>query len=335
MRILFSGGGSGGHLMPLYSLQRAMKQSDCLYYLPPNDFDRDFANTYKLPHVFFSQTKFYFGSLFLVCKKIRGAFLEVAAEYKRNPWSLVVSTGGYAAVPVCMHAVVNRIPLYLVEPNSVAGKVNSLFAPFAKKVYTHFPYTKKLVWARTLNYGNPLREEIQRLEEPGEALLAFGASLGAQSINLLMSRLVKNELSCPVIWITGAKEYSAYSHLGRPGVTILPFSKEIDSFYRQAKLVIGRAGAGTVAEIQELGIPSILIPYPHHKDRQQFHNAGYLVENGSSIIKTEDELPESIDEILEILAPNSVVYASLLRQAKALPPKNAAQRIAKDIMQVP
>ena len=317
--------------MPLYSLHMALGTNDCLYFLPPNDFDRGFARTYQIPHVFHSQTKFYAGSVFSVMQKLGRAFWEVDKEFKQNPWNLVVSTGGYAAVPACLHAILHQIPLYLVEPNSVAGKVNKLFSVFAKRVYTHFPSTQNLWGKKIFNYGNPLRREIQRLSKPGEAFLAFGASLGAQSINLLMSKIVQKGAACSVIWITGAKEYPLYSHLAGPGVTILPFSTEIDALYKKAKLVLGRAGAGTVAEMQELGMPSILVPYPHHKDRQQFHNAAYLVDRGAALMKTESELQASLEEIEGILAPKSEQYNQLFKNAQALPVLNAAQRIVEDL----
>jgi UDP-N-acetylglucosamine--N-acetylmuramyl-(pentapeptide) pyrophosphoryl-undecaprenol N-acetylglucosamine transferase len=313
--VCFCGGGSGGHLQPNYALSKQFeaKGVSSFFVVPNNEFDVSYCKAKSVDYFVYSGTRFYQGSIFSVFVKLFKALLETHAVFLKKKPSLVVGTGGYGSFPVYLYCVFMQIPFFMVEPNKICGKVNRWFALFSTKVFTHFEDVIGLSSSSALKTGNPIWYEKPVIKKRKTCrLLVFGASQGAEAINSFMGRVLKIPGDFEVYWITGALSYEKYRQFNeRENISVVPFCNEMPFQYCNSDLVLGRAGAGTVAEIEEFKVPAVFVPYPHHKDRQQFLNCEHLVSDGSCLLWEEKELDKEsvLKDFLELLDDKSRISA--------------------------
>ena len=268
----------------------------------------------------------------------------------------VLGMGGYVSGPGGVAARVLRKKLYLHEQNAVVGFTNRLLARIATRVFEAFPgafaESDKVVFV-----GNPVRADIEQVGQtlPELAsttrplrLLILGGSQGAKAINeTLPQALARLRETDPhavpeVRHQTGASQLeatqAAYTDAGfslANGLTVTPFIDNMAAAYAWADLVIGRSGASTVAEIAVVGRASILVPYPHHKDQQQLHNARWLSAASAATIIEQPAL--SGDRLAsEIAALNADRHSLLVMAtaAHALAPRRVDTRIAEIMTEV-
>lgn len=336
--ICFCGGGSGGHLSPLYALyqewQKQQKTNHIKFILPNNQFDISYCQARQLPFYTLHGTRFYQGNPLKISLKLFLAVLEIVLLFRRQKPQAIIGTGGYGSVPVYLYALINNIPLFLIEPNKIAGKVNKAFSPFATIIFTHFakPHGLKSYQAKIKNFGNPIVTAIppNTIATKRRQLLVFGASLGAESINEFMQRLIQaNLLSNPVTWITGQKSFAQYQHLHcPPQITIYPFYDQMPELYTKSCLAICRAGINTVNEIHFFQLPAIFIPYPHHQDRQQYLNCEHLIQSQACLL-WEDEFLKDIksQQLLLELLNKAHEIDTMSQKFPDYPQRNAAKNI--------
>lgn len=248
---------------------------------------------------------------------------------------VVVSFGSYHTFPVLVAAKILRIPLVLHEANAVPGRVTRFFSKSASVTGVHFPDAASLLKGKTVEVGLPLRpgyvkalqakERARKslsLSEDMFTLLAFGGSQGALSINLLFQKAVMTFLSertkqFQVIHITGDPPLTArlQHEYDQAGITsyVTDFLPEMDQALMAADLAICRAGASALAEIVELELPSILIPYPHAKDQHQDKNADYVARSGGAIKLMEFQLTPQLlaDKIFEVTADEKALLKEM------------------------
>lgn len=264
---------------------------------------------------------------------------------------LVVGTGGYASFPALLAAYTNRIPYVLNEQNAYPGLVNRRFANGATRVYLGMAEAEGyLPKAQTLHTGNPVRPEFAVALAPtyqqtarakyglatdGKVVFITGGSLGARALNSAMAAGLTQlaEAGVHILWQCGRVYYQRLQHLGeRPGVQLLAFVDDMPSVYAASDLVISRAGALTIAELQYLQKPSILVPSPNVAEDHQTKNAIALARHGGAVVVPEaDVTTQLIPMALSLLAsPDKLdeMAQALASDRKA----DAAEVISQDIL---
>jgi UDP-N-acetylglucosamine--N-acetylmuramyl-(pentapeptide) pyrophosphoryl-undecaprenol N-acetylglucosamine transferase len=211
---------------------------------------------------------------------------------------LVVSTGGRTSFAVGIAARSLRLPLCLLEQNAVPGRANRILAHLAKRTWLGLPIARRL--PRTLLTGTPLRREIGSvtreqarhdlaLDLQTPVVLVTGGSQGARALNeIVPDALCRTTTPLQVLHLSGAGAEvdvrRRYATTERVRANVRPMSADMATLYAAADLVICRGGGGTVAELAGAGRGAIVIPYPHHRDRQQFHNGGVLADVGAAVL---------------------------------------------------
>lgn len=224
-----------------------------------------------------------------------------------NP-DCVLGMGGFVSGPGGLAARLTGRKLVIHEQNAVPGLTNKLLAKIANQVFEAFPDTFSKS-AKVIHTGNPLRKEIaglagrtRSLEDASRPLqiLVLGGSQGALAINEVVPEMLANwsKENRPLVrHQTGDRTFETtqaiYEDKGldtSERIQVVPFISDMAEAYMWADLVICRSGASTVSEIAAVGLPSILVPYPHHSDQQQTHNANWLVRAGAALLLEQNTL---------------------------------------------
>jgi len=261
------------------------------------------------------------------------AFWQSAAVMFRVRPDVVLGMGGYPAFPGGMMAALLLRPLAIHEQNSVAGLANRVLAQVADRVLIAFPGA--LSGRNVRVTGNPVREAIAGVPEPGQRLsgregrlrlLVVGGSLGAQALNATVPKalaLVPPESRPEVTHQAGEKHAEflrrAYDEAGVDG-RLVPFIEDMAAAYAESDLVICRAGALTVSELAAAGVASILVPFPHAVDDHQTRNAQYLAGPGAAILLPQGELsPERLAGILAALDRQKLLAMACIARSLGRP----------------
>jgi UDP-N-acetylglucosamine--N-acetylmuramyl-(pentapeptide) pyrophosphoryl-undecaprenol N-acetylglucosamine transferase len=272
---------------------------------------------------------------------------------------VVVGVGGFVAAPVCYAAHKLKVPLVLLNVDIVPGRANRLIGRWADEIFLQFEETKEC-FARSKAsvsvVGCPLRSGFERpgpeqvikelgLEKGKRVLLITGASSGAENINkaicLLLDRLDGFAGDWQIVHLTGAGNYSevkqAYAG-AKIGHKVLSYFDDMAGLLAAADLVVGRSGAVSVAEYAAAGVPSICMPYPYHRDRHQYLNAGKLVEAGAGVIvddlPNEKERAQWLAEELERLMKDDEKREEMREGCKAVAKLDASHRIAEKLLRI-
>ena len=304
--IAFTCGGTGGHVYPVLALAQELDHKHCYFIGSRDRKDSDILPAYGyriLPIVTYKKNPI----LFLT------AFFQSIYILKTQDTRIVVSSGGATTVPVVLAAKVLGIPIFLLEQNTLPGRANRFLARFAKKIGVTFPQSLPYFPAdKTTVTGNPIRKAFpttpayyQLVTETwpkAPILLVIGGSQGAGRLNELIGEQTDYFINQPyaLIHILGkshfekqypGKEYKLIKDTtGQVKVCLLPYFEKMDYLYSLATLVISRAGATTLAELNHFKKPAILIPYPYAKDNHQYWNAKAAEEEGTAILLPESEL---------------------------------------------
>jgi UDP-N-acetylglucosamine--N-acetylmuramyl-(pentapeptide) pyrophosphoryl-undecaprenol N-acetylglucosamine transferase len=265
----------------------------------------------------------------------------------------VVGFGGYPSFPTMLAAVITRQRTLIHEQNSVLGRVNRLLAPRVTRIATTYAETRKMPEisrARTVRTGNPVRASVcalaaldyPTLTEHGMfRVLVLGGSQGASVFSAVvpeaMRRLpaelrarIRLDQQCREGEIEHVREI--YQSLGMQ-VDLAPFFADVAARLASAHLVIGRAGASTVAELMVAGKPAILVPLPIATDNHQYFNAHAIEESGAGWVVTQEAFtPESLAARLETLmrVPHRLSEAAAAMRQLATP--NAAESLAELVL---
>jgi UDP-N-acetylglucosamine--N-acetylmuramyl-(pentapeptide) pyrophosphoryl-undecaprenol N-acetylglucosamine transferase len=262
---------------------------------------------------------------------------------RRRHIDVVVSVGGYAAAPAAAAAVLLRRPLALVEPNAVPGRTNRAMGRFARRVFAAFEAAApRFGRARVEVTGAPLRRALldafaaagpRRAPEAPFRLLVVGGSQGARQLNDAMiealPRLDPGRLT--VFHQTGAADRARVAEAyARAGVAaeVMDFDAALACRYQWADLALCRAGALTVAELAQAGLPALLVPYPYAADDHQRANARALSEAGAArMLDPADFDGKVLAEALASLLERPATLLEMGRRARALARPDAARRI--------
>jgi len=323
-RVLIMAAGTGGHVFPALAIaeQLALKGAEIHWMVTRRGMEADLlANSgYVLHRVTVEGLKGkgifkMMSAPLMLCKAVYES-LKIFWVVKPD---CVLGMGGFVSGPGGMVSVFLRKPLVLHEQNAVAGFTNKILAKYAYMVFESFPGTFNDSKVNLQTVGNPLRRSIIDLAikdvglrqwDHSIRLLVLGGSQGARAINDVLPTLCSQfngQTNLLVRHQTGQVDFketcAAYSSAGvdldNGHVLCTPFIKDIAEAYAWADVVLCRSGASTCSEIAALGLPAIFVPYPFHADRQQFHNAQFLVEKRAAILVPQQELTANrIEELL-------------------------------------
>lgn len=363
LRVIISGGGTGGHIFPAVSIANAIREkrpdAKILFVGAEGrmEMQRVPAAGYPikgLPIVGFNRKNWLknIPVLFKIMKS-RNMAREILSEFKPQ---VAVGVGGYASGPTLNMAESMGIPTLLQEQNSYAGVTNKLLAKNARKICVAYDGMERFFPAdKILFTGNPVRQNLRNetltkddavrrfgLVPGKKTILIVGGSLGARTINdsiLGNLPLVKQQQQVQFIWQTG-KFYSEDIHneLERRGcpenLIVTDFISDMSEAYAAADLVISRAGAGSISEFCLLGKPVILVPSPNVAEDHQTKNALALVQRNAALYVTDAEarrilLPQAINTVTD-----PAKLESLGRNILQLAKPNAAADIADEVIKL-
>lgn len=309
-RLLLSAGGTGGHIFPALALASELKERhDCSIL---------FAAGRLSKNPYFARDAFTFKDVSCSSRLLQGMGLNVKGvvesiriikDYKPDA---VIGFGSYYTLPTLAAATIMRVPVLLHEANSIPGRVNRLFSPFAKKTWISFTEAKNRLSGSIDLCKMPLRSQFKKglvskkealahfnLDADYPTLLIFGGSQGARRINDLFTEfLVAHLPRIQIIHFTGSSESESvlsarYRACNIPHY-VKSFEKRIDLAWGAADMAITRAGASSLAEQWEFEVPGILIPYPEATDDHQDFNANDLVTAGLCYKLREKDMTQKV-----------------------------------------
>ncbi|MBN2468310.1 MAG: undecaprenyldiphospho-muramoylpentapeptide beta-N-acetylglucosaminyltransferase [Deltaproteobacteria bacterium] len=358
MRILITGGGTGGHLFPGLALAEEFQARDdqnvILFVgtksgieqkiLPSRGFDLKTIWTTGLLGKGLLQQALGIAQCFV-------GILQAMMVIRHFRPDIVLGTGGYVSFPVIAAAYCMGIETAICEQNSIPGLTNRILGRLVKTVFVAFEASLRFFpKGKTVISGNPVRREFRarscsapKKNEGRFCLLVLGGSQGAHSINKKMVdalptlRPIRDKLK--VIHQTGVQDYEwvqeTYGKHHMPA-TILPFISDMVSAYAQADLVISRAGAITISEFLICGKPSLLIPYPFAAHNHQEVNAKMLVEKGAAqVLLDRDTSGEQVGEAILHFLAHPEALKEMSRRALSLSQPEAADVIVNRYFPIP
>lgn len=356
IRVLVSGGGTGGHIFPAVSIANAVKRrhpdAEILFVgaLGRMEMERVPAAGYEivgLPVAGFDRRRLWrnFGVLLKLFRSLRKA-RKVIRDFRPD---IVVGVGGYASGPVLKQAQKKGIPTLIQEQNSYAGVTNKLLAAKADAICVAYEGMSRFFPAdRIVMTGNPVRRDIvdcnlSRSEakrklgfDPDRKLvLVVGGSLGARTINESIAASLEKILAtgARVLWQTGklyADECSRVAS-GFDGVKATAFISDMACAYRAADIVVSRAGAGTISELQLLGLPAVLVPSPNVAEDHQRKNAMALVEAGAAEMVLDADARERLAGVVTSLLDDEDRRKKLACNIKSMALAGSDEKIVDEI----
>ena len=366
-RVLFAGGGTGGHLYPALALGEAFRRLDpaaevmfigarrgvesrvlpelgvahALLPLEPIRRAKPWQNWRLFPAMF-------------------GSFTALNGVFRRFKPNLVVGTGGYASGPAVAFAMMRGVPAAVQEQNSYPGFVTRLVDKRVRQIHLAFPealkYLKPGPRTQVFEFGNPIKPPDFSVDRaaarakfglgPGTVCLVTGGSQGARPVNeaLLadLRGIREGRLPAPpegfqILWAAGTGNYArvekGLEDLGHPAwVKAMPYIDDMPSALAASDFAISRAGAMSLAELCAWGIPAVLVPLPHAAANHQYHNAVALAEAEAGVMVQEQELGGGRlwGEVMK-LATDEARRSELATRARSRGQPDAADRIVREL----
>lgn len=359
MRIIISGGGTGGHIFPALALAKAIKKdnpnSEILFVGAKGkmEMERVPKAGFKIEGLWISgfQRKLTLRNLSFPFKLISSLW-KARRILKRFKPEVVVGVGGYASGPTLEMAVRLGIPTLIQEQNSYPGITNRLLGGKVDRICVAFEGLERFFPAEKLVLtGNPVRDDLRQIDlqegksaamdfyglDPSKkTILIVGGSLGAKSLNEALQNntsLLKSREDVQVLWQAGKiyEEVCKQSDTAKlQQVTLLAFLERMDLAYAAADVVVGRAGALTISELCLLGKAAILVPSPNVAEDHQTKNCKALVERNAAVLVKDKDADSVLKVAMELLDTKGRVE-ELSKNIYALAIPNATQHIVKEI----
>ena len=370
MKIVFTGGGTGGHFYPIIAvaqkLNKVIDQEKILgvklYYFSDGPYDKEmlFENGLIFENVSTGKMRTYFSfrNFSDIFKTFFGALNALYKVFTIYP-DVVFGKGGYASFPTVLAARILRIPVVIHESDSAPGRVNAWAGKFAKRIAVsfkdaaeYFP-VDRVAWT-----GQPIRTEIEKKADANKALEFFkidqslpiivvlGGSQGAELINNTIAEALPRLLEhFVVIHQTGVKNFKNVTSQvdviladNKNRSRYIPFAflnpLQMKMAGGAATIIISRAGS-TIFEIATWGVPSILIPFTESNADHAKKNAfAYARAGACSVIEEKNMTSNIISSEIERIVGDKEVYDSMVKNALAFNKKDAAEKIAKEIMRI-
>jgi UDP-N-acetylglucosamine--N-acetylmuramyl-(pentapeptide) pyrophosphoryl-undecaprenol N-acetylglucosamine transferase len=265
---------------------------------------------------------------------------------RREKPDAVLAFGGYVSAPILAAARMRGVPYFLHEQNTVPGLVNRLFGRRARCTFLSFELA--LGWSvhgKTRLVGMPVRKvqgsyppEVypEGLDRNKATVLVSGGSQGALSMDRALLPAVREWLrdSVQVVWQTGEAGYREIADAvgSVPGAFVFPSLPDLYPFYAISRVVVGRSGASTLAEVMYFGLPCVLVPLPWSAEDHQWINAGLVEAKGSGFrVRQDEQCARTVDHHVRELLADGVLYEKMSRRALDLSPANAASAVVKNL----
>jgi len=354
IKILLSGGGTGGHIYPAISIANQLKQ---IY--PEAEFlfvgASDKMEMQKVPQAGYLikglwisgfQRRLTFKNLMFPLKLI-SSLIKANAIIKKFKPNVVIGTGGFASGPTLQMAVRKGIPTLIQEQNSFPGITNKLLAKQVNKICVAYDGLEKYFPKdKIIKTGNPVRQDILKIDaKRNEALsyfkldgskitlLVLGGSLGARTINELIETRLHwfSKFNVQVIWQTGKSYNNLNENINKvDNIKKHIFINRMDLAYAAADIIISRAGAGTISELCIVGKPVIFIPSPNVAEDHQTKNAQFLANKQAAILLKESNINQ-FDNIFKQLLTSKLDQQKYSKNIRQLALPNATKQIAETI----
>ncbi len=361
MKVIISGGGTGGHIFPAIAIADALKVED------PNveilfvgakgkmEMTKIPAAGYKIKglNVAGFHRKQLLRNLSFPFKLMSSmwAAVDIVRSFKPD---IVVGVGGYASGPTLKAASWLGVPTVLQEQNSYAGVTNKLLAKKAKRIYVAYKGMDRFFDKKKIEiFGNPVRLDVYKhnltiqeskdilgVHTTGKVVLVSGGSLGARSINEALAASyndIKNNPEVFFYWQVGKlyfEEFQKHKVAQLPNVMMVGFIENMAAAYKMAEVVVCRAGALTISELTLTGNTAILIPSPNVAEDHQTHNAMSLVDIGAAVLVKDVRAKADLSQTIFDLLNDEARKASLREKITGLGTINSAEKIAKDIIRI-
>ena len=365
MKVLFSGGGTGGHISPALAMADIIKTNvpgaEIAFVGTPYGIENTLIPQagYKLYHVDIQGIRRSFS-----LANVKAFYLAASSPLKAKRIikefepDVVIGTGGYVCWPALKAAAEMGIPTLIHESNALPGMAVRKLQEHVDVIMTNFESTKELLSpnANVVNVGNPLRaacstiskeEARKRLGIPEDkkfVVLSFGGSMGAERINHAACEMMGNfaskhkDIMCFHIGgkknFDSAKSYfSAYGLERDPRFVLMEYTSDLPVYMAAADAVICRAGAMTLTEIAKMGKPAVIIPSPNVVDNHQYKNAKALADADAAFVITEDEINTNgsckVCEAIESFYEDEALRLRMSENVKAF----AKQDVEKNIFE--
>jgi UDP-N-acetylglucosamine--N-acetylmuramyl-(pentapeptide) pyrophosphoryl-undecaprenol N-acetylglucosamine transferase len=351
MRVLITGGGTGGHINPALAIAQKVKNEDpsnvIMYVGTKNGLESELVPKagfeFKYVTAKYLRRKISFENIKTVLASVKGVIeaMKIINDFKPD---IVVGTGGYVCGPVVLAASLKKVPTMIHEQNVFPGITNKMLAKVVDVIGISFAEAEKYfpedVRKKLVLVGNPVRKEVLTADRrksrtklnlhPDTILIySFGGSGGQISLNEAIIDVIKKfngQSNIKIIHVTGKKLYNDFMdaiskegiHLEK-NIEILDYMYDAATALSASDIVIGSAGAITIAEITSTGVPSILIPKTYTAENHQEYNARALEKEGAAKVILEKDLDgrtliSSIEEIIE----NKAVLKTMALNSKKM-----------------
>ena len=353
MRLIVTGGGTGGHLFPGIALATAMQErvpgTQVLFIGTSRLLDQQ-----ALAERGFELATLTCGGVkgLSVVSKVRSllqlplAVLAARRMLRRFRPDLVFGVGGSVTGPVLLAARTLGVPVVIHEQNSVPGMANRLAGRLADRICISLPCEPAFPAAKTVQTGNPVRREIlaaaagARPAAEVPTLLVLGGSQGAHRVNLLMleaaEMLIAEGRPLRIIHQTGTADEApvreGYQRIGAEA-EVSAFIRDMAAVYRRADLAVSRAGATTLAELAVMGVPALVVPFPFAADNHQLTNGKYYEKAGGCVVFPEAALTgQFLGKVISERLHNREELHTMAAKMRAMALPDAAARIVDECL---
>ncbi len=361
MKIIISGGGTGGHIYPAIAIANQLKAmdptTDILFVgaegkMEMEKVPRAGYRIEGLPVVGIQRELTLANLAFPV--KLGRSFVRAQQIVRDFRPDAAVGVGGYASGPLLLAAALRGIPTLIQEQNSYAGLTNRILARWAKRICVAYPNMDAFFAASKIKLtGNPVRSDIQfadrqvdagrtlfGLESTRQTLLVIGGSQGARTLNESLEANLGQfvEAGVQVIWQTGPafadRARAAVAALGSALIKAYEFIYDMDKAYAVADVVVSRAGALSVSELCLVGRPAVLVPFPAASEDHQTKNAMALVERNAALLVSDHAARQELVTVALNLLNNPAQQQQLKMEIKKLAKPDAAREIAEEVQKI-
>ncbi|HEX7056035.1 MAG TPA: undecaprenyldiphospho-muramoylpentapeptide beta-N-acetylglucosaminyltransferase [Bacilli bacterium] len=364
MRIVLSGGGTGGHIYPAIAIgkqcQKAIPGAELLYIGTETGLEKEIVEKHGIPFSSIDITGFR-RKLFTpynvktVLKFLSGVkrCKRLLREFKPDA---VVGTGGFVCGPVVYAASRLGIPTLIHEQNVIPGLTNKFLSRYATVVAVSFKGSEKHFRgaAHAVYTGNPSASQVAHVErgtgfktlgipQGARLILITGGSRGARALNeaaLKMIPLLDGERDTYVVWVTGKVYYDDYKNKFNGArysehIKIVPYLHNMPEILSAATLVVSRAGASFLAEVTALGIPSVLVPSPNVTNNHQEANARWLKrEHAAEIILEKDLTGKTLFQAVHALINDEALREKMAANSRKLGQPDAASLVVEQLLRI-
>jgi len=359
MKMIISAGGTGGHIYPALAIvkkfQKVDKDFEVLYIGTHNRMENKIVPEHNIPY---QSLKIYGFSKSEILRDIKNVgyliksyykCIEIMKEFKPD---IVVGVGGYVTMPVIMAARKLKIKTVIHEQNSIPGKTNKFLSKGVDKVFTSFKESNKYFdkEVKCVYTGNPSGDNVSNLKSIKKESLGFdknkklvlitSGSLGSSALNSKLIDFLKlssNE-DYEVLFITGNGNYETIIKENKfsKNIKVLPYLDNLAALFKSCDLVIARAGAGTISELTNACVPSILVPSPNVANNHQYYNALDYANSKLGLMIEEKDLDskELYEKVTNLLKKGNKEYMEISKNLKDYPKFSSSDKIYEEIKEL-